>query len=260
MVQQPRRKRKKQPLLGSHQRCWLWGRHTVLETLRAGKWPVLELRLADRLPPAALAEARTLAAELNVPAFVESGDGLTRRCRTAEHQGYAAKMPPYPYDAPEEILRHASSRPLLVVLDSIQDPHNFGAILRSAEVLGLDGVLTGEQGQVEVTSLVARSSAGAVNHLRIARETDLGGALRRLRERGLTLVAASEKAARPLFACDFRRPAAVVIGNEGFGIREELLQLCDEQVTIPQSGRIGSLNAAVSAGILFYEALRQRTT
>lgn len=252
------RKRRGAELLGNHQRCWIWGRHAVRETLRAGRWKPLEVWLGGRLPSAELDEARKLAAALGSALTVAETDDITRRCRSAEHQGYAARMPPFPYDAPDALLAARTECSLYVVLDRIQDPFNFGAILRSADALGVDGLFVDATGQAEVSSHVARSSAGAVNHLRIAEATNLAATLAQIRRAGIAVVAADEEAERALYACDFRRPAAIVIGNEGAGIRRELLAECDERVRIPQRGHVASLNAAVSAGILLYEAVRQR--
>lgn len=259
MVERYRRGKGKKKLLGSHQQCWVWGRNAVTETLRAGRWPIHELHLANHLPPVELESTRELALHLEVPVSVESADALTRRCRSAEHQGYLAKMPPYPYEDAAELLRQRPSRPLYAVLDSIQDPYNFGAIIRSADVLGVDGVFIGQTRQVEVTSLVARSSAGAVNHVSIAKVPDLVELVERLRGLSIHVVAASEKGATTLSECDFLQPMALIIGNEGTGITDELLGRCDQRVCIPQSGHVAALNAAVSAGILFYEVCRQRT-
>ena len=256
MVGQSRRKATRRQLLGSHQRCWIWGRHAVLETLRAARWIPLEVALADRLPPEELAHARRLARAAGADPTVEPADELTRRCRTAEHQGYLAKMPPFPYADPAPLIERAEA---LVLLDAVQDPYNFGAVVRSADVLGLDGLIVGTARQSEVSSLVARSSAGAVNHVPIARADDLDATADRLRRVGFRLVAASEKAAAPPWSCDFRRRTALIIGNEGTGVRPSLVERCDELVAIPQSGHVGSLNAAVAAGILFYEVRRQRT-
>jgi 23S rRNA (guanosine2251-2'-O)-methyltransferase len=168
-------------------------------------------------------------------------------------------MPPYPYVDASDLLRRRPQTPLYVVLDRIQDPYNFGAIVRSAEVLGVDGMFVAEQNQCAVTSLVARTSAGAVNYLEIARVPDFVALARQLSHTGVRLIAASQHAECRLFDCNLKGSAALVIGNEGEGIADELLQCCDVRVSIPQSGHVDSLNAAVSAGILFYEASRQRS-
>jgi 23S rRNA (guanosine2251-2'-O)-methyltransferase len=242
-------------VLGSHQRCWVWGRRAVVEILQAGRWPVLELHLADRLPADEAESARQLAASVDVVA--EPIERLAQLCGSQEHQGYVARMPPFPYDD-AAALAGSPGASLWLLLDALQDSYNFGAVLRSAEVFGADGVFVGPSRQAEVNSLVARSSAGAVNHVRIAKAPDLVELAARLRRQGVRLVAASEKSPRPVHACDLNVPTALVIGNEGTGIRPELLAACDEHVTIPQRGRVGSLNAAVAAGILLYEARRQR--
>ena len=144
------------------------------------------------------------------------------------------------------------------MLDGIQDPYNFGAILRAAEVLGVDAVFIAAAGQVGVTSMVVRSSAGAVNRLPLAVVDDLVALVAELKARGMRVAGASEKAAELLAGFDFSAAAVVVIGNEGRGPRPEILAACDALVRIPQAGRIGSLNASVAAGICFYEARRQR--
>lgn len=259
MAERPRRKhRTKQPLLGNHQRCWIWGRHLVLETLRAKKWAIYELRLSEELAEDEKFAARGLARDLEVPCFVDSNDSLAKRCGSREHQGYLAKMPPYPYDERSELESRWPASPLLLLLDGIQDPYNFGAILRSAEIFQADAVAIGERNQTGVTSQVARSSAGAVNYLTIIRENDLPGMLESWKSRGVKVFGASEKAHQPLEESDLTGPSAFVIGNEGTGISQEVLAECDELVAIPMSGRVGSLNAAVSAGILLYEVARQR--
>lgn len=258
MVQQPRRRKRQRKFLGSHQRAWIWGRYPVLETLKAGIWSPLELRCSSRLSDAERAEVEVLASATEIePDFVTPAE-LTKLCGTTEHQGYAARMPPFPYGEIDDIMKNRSTAPILVVLDAIQDPHNFGAILRSADAMGIDAIIVGTSGQAEITSQVVRSSAGAVNHVPIAAIEDLVPFVESRRAAGFQIVGASEKQGKTAAECDFAKPTVLIIGNEGSGIRPELLQLCDLTATIPQFGAVGSLNAAVSAGILFYEARRQR--
>lgn len=258
MVERSRRGKGKRKLLGSHQKCWLWGRHVVTETLRGGKWPPLELYLARTLPSAERDHTVQSAEALDVPVRIESAERLQQLCHSGEHQGYLARMPEFPYDDARELLDRRGERPLYLVLDGLQDPYNLGAIVRSAEVFGADGLFLRGDGQVGVTSLVARASAGAVNHVAIARVDDLAAHVGRMKDRGVRLVAALPSAGTRLFDCDLSRSAAIVIGNEGAGVSGELHRLCDEAVCIPHSGRIGSLNAAVAAGIVLYESARQR--
>lgn len=245
-------------ILGNHQRCWLWGRNLVRETLAAGCWPILELHLADRLDKAEIADARAELTRWNVDMIVEPTRRLTELAHVREHQGYLAKMGPYPYANPDQVLAASRSDPLFLMLDSVQDPYNFGAMIRSAEVFAADGIFIQDQRQVGVTSLVARSSVGAVNRIPIAQVTSLVAQTEKLRQAGIAVYGASEKADAELGDCDLTGPVAIVIGNEGVGIAPELRAACDQLVRIPLSGRIGSLNAAVAAGIFLYEARRKR--
>jgi 23S rRNA (guanosine2251-2'-O)-methyltransferase len=252
--------RKTRPELGNHQKCWIWGRNLVLETLRAHRWPIIELHLARSAADQEIQRTQQLARELDISVNLQTRVDLQKLCGSRDHQGYVAKMGEYPYVSLPELLasKQHDTCPLFVVCDGIQDPFNLGAILRTAEALRITGVIMGLRNQVGVTSHVARSSAGAVNHLEIARSDDLLGAAGRLQDRGIQLVGASEKAERPLSACDMRSATAVVIGNEGRGVQADLWEQCDQRVGIPLTGQVASLNAAVAAGIMLYEAHRQR--
>src|ERR1035437_2325095 len=253
-----RRGKGKRSLLGNHQKCWIWGRNAVRETLQAGRWRMHDLWLADGLAEAELAEARGWGVALSATVSVVPEAEIEPTCRSSEHQGYAARMTEFPYRDAGDVLANLPENPLCAVLDGIQDPYNFGAILRSAEAFGVNAVFIGAVGQVGVTSMVVRSSAGAVNRVPLARVEDLGALVTELKARGMRVVGASEKAAETLAAFDFTRASVVVIGNEGRGPRPEIMAACDTLARIPQTGRIGSLNASVAAGICFYEARRQR--
>lgn len=253
-----RYKRSKGKLLGSHQKCWLWGRNAVLATLHAGKWPILELYLDAALPDEAKRDAYRLADALKIPSQAVPDKQLARRCHSHEHQGYLARMAEFPYAGLDAIPAQPEATPLYVILDRIQDPFNFGSILRSAEAFGVDTVVIGTGEQVGVTAAVARSSAGAVNYIPIVRVANLTKLADNLAKRTIHIVAASEKAGTPAADHDFTAPTALVIGNEGRGIAPDLLARCDARVQIPQQGHTGSLNAAVAAAILLYEARRQR--
>lgn len=246
-------------LMGSHQKCWLWGRNVVLETLRAAVWKPHELLHAPDLAPAVLDEVRRLAAERNIPLASATDSRFRDLIRAEDHQGLAARMPPFPYRDGVDVLAGLGAKPFVLLLDGIQDPFNFGAILRSAEILGVDAVFVGEARQAEVTAQVVRSSAGAVNHLALARVESLAGIAEELRSRGVPVWAASEKGTRPPWEIDLSGATALVIGNEGTGVSAELAARCDGALSIPQPGRTNSLNAAVAAGILCYEIHRQRS-
>ncbi len=258
MVDSSRRRSPRRDVLTNHNRCWIWGRNVVLETLRAGRWPILELLLGDRADDATRNETQQLANRLGVRVSSVRDMTLTEKCRSAEHQGLAARMASFPCMTDAQLVEGLPENPIVAVLDRLQDPYNFGAIVRSASTLGIDGIVVGHKEQVEVNSLVARSSAGAVNHIPIARSDDLEQTVREFKQRGFQIVAATEKATSVLHETDFLKPTVVIIGNEGRGIREELLRICDRALSIPMSGCVGSLNAAVAASILFYEMRRQR--
>jgi 23S rRNA (guanosine2251-2'-O)-methyltransferase len=258
MVERSRRGKGKKKLLGSHQRCWLWGRNLVRETLLAGRWPIVELFVADDLPRTDVEAVRAATARGGFELTVVPRERLERLAHTSEHQGHLAKMGPFPYAKSGELIEGASSRSLFLVLDAIQDPYNFGAMLRSAGAFGVDGVFVGKRRQVPVTSMVARSSVGVVNRVPICRVDDLALHVRTLRARGVRVIGASGKGDRPLAECELHGATAIVVGNEGAGIGPEVLAECDELARIPLAVDVDSLNAAAATAILLYEVTRQR--
>ncbi|HIA47818.1 MAG TPA: 23S rRNA (guanosine(2251)-2'-O)-methyltransferase RlmB [Candidatus Hydrogenedentes bacterium] len=265
MVQARKSRKGKKKLASSHNKSWIWGRHAVLEILEAGRWPVQELLLGDSLDTDALDHANQLADALSIRIKIEPSERLRELARTAEHQGYLAKMKPFPYTALnvlDDLLQTNETNPAIAILDRIQDPHNFGAIVRSAEVLGIAAVIIGVADQAEVTPAVARASAGAVNHIPIIQVDDLTRTVADLSKHDITLIAATEKGT-PLntsnaFGKETRNASAIILGNEGEGISKELLNQCAALILIPRHGKIQSLNVAAAAAILFYEATRNR--
>ncbi|MCA9004218.1 MAG: 23S rRNA (guanosine(2251)-2'-O)-methyltransferase RlmB [Planctomycetaceae bacterium] len=258
MVGKPSKLKKNKPLLGNHQKCWIWGRNAVRETLSAGFWPMYELHLSDRLPTEERKQLEVLATQLTIPVFISTDKELTQKSRASDHQGMIAKMAPFPYTAVEKINQQEIPSPLYLILDRIQDPYNFGAIIRSAEIMGAHGIFVGTHEQSEVTSLVCRTSAGAVNHVPLVQAADLISLCRDWKHNGVRIVGTAMQAAEMLTDYDFQQPTAFIVGNEGTGISPELLAECTNLVRIPQQGRTESLNVAVSASILLYEASRQR--
>ena len=248
---------------GSHQRAWLWGRHAVQETLAAARWPVLELFTSDVLATDVLESLRQTAVRLSVPLQQVSSARLEQLCRQPDHQGVAARMGEFPLESAADLavaLREASNTtaaPLFVMLDRIQDPWNFGAILRCCDAVRASGVVIGASSQSPVTPHVARASAGAVNHLRIFQTPDLVQTASLFRQGGFRIAAASEKSPDLLWNTSLGGPLVVLIGSEAVGVAPELLACSDVQAAIPMLGSITSLNAAVAAGILLYECRRQ---
>lgn len=259
MVDSSRRRGRRSAVMGSHNRCWIWGRNVVQETLRAGRWPILELMISDTAEPAARSDLFAIADARQIPTLVVTESRLTELCRTGEHQGFAARMPPFPYLSAESLLATLPPEGCVAVLDRVQDPFNLGAIIRSAAALGIAGLVVGERAQADISSQVVRSSAGAVNQLPMARVASLTAFVENLKQRGMQILGASERATQCVFEADWTRATAILIGNEGRGIDPQLQEMCDALVQIPMSGSVSSLNAAVAASLFFYEMRRQRS-
>lgn len=263
MVQSSKKRKDKKKLAASHNKSWIWGRHAVLEILEAGQWPIHKLHLSDSLGKQETDHAISLANALNVKVMIDTPDRLRELCRTTEHQGYLAKMKPFPYatlNDLENVIGEKGDKATIAVLDRIQDPHNFGAIVRSAEVLGITAIIISTTDQADVTPAVARASSGAVNHIPIFQTEDLAQTLEISLQNEGTIIAATEKGtsldSENPFDSNASAPIVIILGNEGQGISSALLELCSHQVQIPQKGNIRSLNIAAAAAILFYEATR----
>jgi len=253
---------------GSHQRSWLWGHHAVLETLAAGRWPVIELFADPQLPAEVLQKVRAEAAVHRLQVQAADSHRLEQLCRQPDHQGLVARMGEFPCESMETLQSFVRSLPLqtppengnpplFVLCDRLQDAHNFGAILRCCDAVRADGVIIGEREQVMVTPHVARASSGAVNHLRLFRTASLIEAVHQFQSTGYQIIAASEKSSTLLWDTPLRGPLVLVIGSEARGIDTDLLARCTVRVAIPMLGEVASLNAAVAAGILLYECRRQ---
>lgn len=252
-----RRNRRRQ-LDVSHQKNWLTGLHPVRETLTAARWPIA--RLVVNAWADGVAELQTLAETNNVPVECVSAERLEELCHARHHQGVAAQMAAFPYRSLDWLttLVEGNSPRTIVICDRIQDAFNFGAILRCAAALNVDAMIIGESEQVGVSPQVARSSAGAVNHMEIVRTDDLANAVTLLANAGISLAAASEKATAAAWEEEIPERVALVIGNEAAGIDSSILEACNVALRIPISEHVDSLNAAVAAGILLYEIQRQR--
>jgi 23S rRNA (guanosine2251-2'-O)-methyltransferase len=241
----------------------LYGTNAVREALRAGRRSFRRLLVAaDARPDRALEEITRLAQERRCPTETRHREQLGRVCRSREHQDVVLEVSPYPYATLEELrraAREAGPAALLLVLDRVQDPQNVGTLLRTAEAVGVQGVILPEREAVAITPAVVRASAGASEFLRIARVGNLVPAMAELQEAGLWILGLEEEPSANLYtAVDWNRPLAVVVGSEGFGLRRLVRERCDELVRLPMRGRIGSLNAAVAGSVVLYEAWRCR--
>ncbi|HET9675457.1 MAG TPA: 23S rRNA (guanosine(2251)-2'-O)-methyltransferase RlmB [Gaiellaceae bacterium] len=228
----------------------VYGRRPVREAMR-GQRGVLELWATER----ALA-AEPWLRENGKRVQVKQERELTEAAQTRDHQGVLAWVEPYRYADPYELA--ATERPLLVALDQVTDPHNLGAVIRTAEGAGATGVVVPAHGSAQVTPAVARASAGAVEHVPVGVVTNLARFLGDVKSGDLWVVGASGDAPRSMWDADLSGGLALVFGAEGKGLRPLVRRTCDDLVSIPLEGTVESLNVSVAAGVLMYEAKRQR--
>ena len=180
---------------------------------------------------------------------------------TRAHQGIIALAAAHVYYTIDDILEEAASRgesALIVICDELSDPHNLGAIMRSAECAGAHGVIIPKRRSVGLTATVAKASAGAVEYMKVARVTNITAAIQELKEKGVWVFGTAAEGSIPMYKADLTGPTAIVIGNEGDGMSQLVRKNCDVMVHIPMKGKISSLNASAAASILLYEAVRQR--
>ena len=233
----------------------IYGINPVLEALHAGR--VKELRVGDRADDR-LKQLLALAAEHGVRVRRVSADNLDRESRRGVHQGVVADVERNADYSVEEIVREASAAPLLVVLDGIEDPHNLGAILRTADAAGADGVVIQSRRSAARGGVAAKASAGAVAHVKIAEVVNIARAVEELKDLGVWTVGLAGEATASYDEVDYRLPTAIVLGAEGTGLRRLVRERCDRLASIPMRGHVSSLNVSVAAGIVLFEAVRQR--
>lgn len=237
----------------------LYGLHAVREALKAGSRPLQRL-LVIRTDKQ-FADLVQLARTLHVPVHVQPSASLDRLVPDGRHQGIVAFAAAKAYQTEESILARAAERnepPLLVILDGVEDPHNLGAVIRTAEGAGVHGVFIPERRAVGLTSVVAKVSAGAIDHMPVARVTNTSRLIESLKAVGVWVYGVEPSASKLYTDVDLRGPVGLVFGGEGTGIRPGLLQHCDERIRIPMRGHVQSLNVSASAAVLLFEAARQR--
>ena len=240
----------------------LYGIHPVEEALRAGARQIDHISVArDRRDPKIdrLVDAARAA---GVRVATEPRDQLTRHTRTDTHQGVVAFLRERKLLALEDLLDAPPASPsghrFLLALDGVEDPHNLGALLRSADGAGIDGVLLPERRTAPLSATVAKSSAGASEHVRIARVVNLTRALEALKQRHIWIVGLDERGTPDYSDFDFRQDTCLVLGSEGAGLHDLIKRTCDHLLRIPMAGSVSSLNVSVAGAIVMYEALRQR--
>ena len=234
------------------------GINPVFEALAAGTRHFDRLLIVKGLRSRKLSDAIRRATQLGIPLRFEMRETLDRMAGGVPHQGIIAVVSEKPVLSLESLLETARDPALVVVLDGVEDPRNLGAILRTAEAAGADGVLLPERHSAGLSETVARASAGALEHVQVARVGNLVQALEALKARGIWVVGFDAAGTERWDAVDLARPVALVLGGEGRGIRRLVREHCDHLVSIPHFGHIGSLNVSVAAGIALYEAVRQR--
>jgi 23S rRNA (guanosine2251-2'-O)-methyltransferase len=223
----------------------VYGRNPVREAIR-GPRPV------HRVWATKNAAREPWLANTGVPVVVSGAEEIEHRCASPDHQGICAEVGPFHYAAADDLL--TAERPLIVVLDQIQDPQNLGAICRSAECAGATGVVIPERRSAEVTPAVCKASAGAVEHLPIARVRNIADFLGEAKGAGVWCYGADGGAPQGYDAVDFAGPVAIVLGSEGRGLRPRVASACDALVAIPLRGRIESLSVGAAAAVLLYAA------
>jgi 23S rRNA (guanosine2251-2'-O)-methyltransferase len=230
----------------------VYGRRPVREVLRAGKREILELLVTER----ALKAEPWLRETPGVRIQVVRERALNELAHTMDHQGVVAYCEPYRYA--DAFALAAGERPLLACLDQVTDPHNLGAVCRSAEGAGASGVVVLEHNAARVTPAVCKASAGAVEHLPVAVVVNLARFLEEIKRPDLWVWAAAGDAETPVWSADFTTGTALVLGAEGRGLRPGVRRVCDDAFAVPLAGEVESLNVSVTAGIALFEAARQR--
>ena len=233
----------------------IYGINPVLEALRAGR--VKEMWVADR-GGERMRLLLAFASKHGVNVQRVHNEALSRQARGGVHQGVVADIEEIQDYGVEDLVRGARGAPLVVVLDGIEDPHNLGAILRTADAAGVDGVVVQTRRSAARSGAAAKASAGAVAHVKIAEVVNVARALEELKDLGVWTVGLAGEATLRYDEIDFRTPMAIVLGAEGPGLRRLVREKCDHLASIPMYGQVGSVNVSVAAGVVLFEAVRQR--
>ncbi len=235
------------------------GRNAVLEAFRSGK-PIDKLFVQDGCKDGPVQSITREARKRDTIINYVSKERLDQMSETGKHQGVIAYAAAYEYADVEDILKAAEEKgepPFIFLLDGIEDPHNLGAIIRTANLAGAHGVIIPKHRASGLTATVARTSAGALNYTPVAKVTNMGAAIEDLKKRGLWFVCA-DMGGEVMYRLNLKGPIGLVIGNEGSGVSRLVREKCDMIASIPMKGDIDSLNASVAAGVLAYEIVRQR--
>ena len=236
------------------------GRNSVLELLESGK-DINKIFITRGEKHGSINKIIAIAKEKKVIIVEKDKRQMDEMAQNQNYQGVIAIVPPFEYCEIEDILEEAKSKneePFVLILDGIEDPHNLGSIIRTAETAGVHGIIIPKRRAAGVNSTVNKVSAGAVEHMKIARVTNISDAIQKLKNAGLWICGTDINTNKYYYNQDLKGPLGIVIGNEGSGISSKVKNNCDFLVKIPMKGKVTSLNASVSTGIIIYEALKQR--
>ncbi len=248
----------------------LYGLHPVEEALRAGTRPLDHLSVAQERDSGRIARRDPrfeaileLARAKGIRIATESRDQLTRHCKTDAHQGIVAFVRERRFLALEDLLlvpSGPSGHRFFLALDGVEDPHNLGALLRSADGAGIDGVILPERRSAPLSAVTAKSSAGASEHVRIAQVVNITRSLEAMKKHNIWIVGLDERGTPDYTGFDFRQNVCLVLGSEGSGLHDLVKRTCDHLLRIPMAGSVTSLNVSVAGAVVMYEAMRQRSS
>ncbi len=237
------------------------GKHSVIEALKSGR-TINKIWIAENAQKHLTQPIIIEAKKLGIVIQQVDKRKLDQLAPGMQHQGVVAQVAPYAYAEVEDILLAAEDKgepPFILLLDEIEDPHNLGSILRTADCTGVHGVIVPKRRSAQVTATVSKTSAGAAEYVPVARVTNLGQTIDALKEKGIWVVGTDVSAAAGIYETNvFDGPVAIVIGNEGKGMGRLIREKCDVLIKLPMNGQINSLNASVAAGVVMYEVLRRR--
>jgi len=239
---------------------WIAGKHPVMEALRSGR-EINKIWIAEQSQKNLTAQVVAEAKKAGIVVQFVDKRKLDQMVEGIPHQGVVAQAAAYRYYEVDELLERAGASgetPFLLLLDEIEDPHNLGSILRTAECTGVHGVIIPKRRSASLNATVSKTSAGAAEYMPVARVTNLAQTIDKLKEAGIWIAGADVAAEQDVFKTSLDLPLAVVIGNESKGIGRLIREKCDFLLKLPMNGRLNSLNASVAAGVLMYEVVRQR--
>ncbi len=237
----------------------IYGRNPVIEAIRSGR-EIDRLYIAHGVKSGSVSEIIAKCSKKGILIKEISSQKLDYYCGGGNHQGVAVMVASHEYSTVEDILETAeklNEKPFIIICDEIEDPHNLGAIIRTAESCGVHGIIIPKRRSASLNATVAKTSAGALEYVKVARVTNIANEIDKLKEKGI-FVFGADMDGKDYTSFDYSCPVALVIGNEGKGIGTLTAKKCDEIISLPMLGKINSLNASVAAGILMYEVIKHR--